>query len=311
MVEPKVTMSESHNAPETGEPATGLTIAELIHRHLDNLTPSERKVARSLLTNYPVLGLDSLARFAEKAEVSHPTILRFVSKLGIPGYPRFQERLRDELNARLKSPLAKRQPDIRTTPGQRDFQDRYTDAVCQNIRHSMDSIPAGEFDRILALLGDTTRPVFLLGGRFTDSIATHTYMHLRALRPTVSHVTGLPVSWSEYLLDMDTSCVLLVFDIRRYQQEVITFAEEAQRRGAQVILVTDQWLSPIARFAQHVLVAHVEAPSSWDSLTAINVIMEAFIAALSNRSWSQFEDRLSDLEYIRSLFKSDDKDASA
>ncbi|MEX0623899.1 MAG: MurR/RpiR family transcriptional regulator [Saccharospirillum sp.] len=303
-------MSELQHNRSNGELPAGLTVAELIHRKLDSLTPSERKVARLLLTNYPVLGLDSLARFAEKAEVSHPTILRFVSKLGISGYPRFQEQLRDELNARLKSPLAKSQPEIRATPGKRDFQERYTEAVCQNIRHSMDSIPAAEFDSILALLGDTTQSVFLLGGRFTDSIATHTYMHLRALRAKVSHVTGLPVSWSEYLLDMDKTCVLLVFDIRRYQQEVVVFAEEAQRRGAQVVLVTDQWLSPISRFAQHVLVAHVEAPSNWDSLTAINVMMETFIAALSNRSWGQLEDRIGDLEYIRSLFKSDDTDRS-
>ncbi|WP_020409590.1 MurR/RpiR family transcriptional regulator [Hahella ganghwensis] len=281
----------------------GLSIAELIHRKLDTLTPSEKKAARLLLTNYPVVGLDSLARFAERAEVSHPTILRFISKLGFTGYPQFQDELRNELDARLKSPLAKRHPDIQKVQDKTDFQNIYIDAICNNIRQSMASISQNEFEGVLALLEDVNQQVFLLGGRFTDSIATQTYMHLRALRPRVRHITGLPVSWSEYLLDMDKHCVVVVFDIRRYQEEVIVFAEEAAQRGASVILVTDQWLSPLARVAQHVLVAHVEAPSNWDSLTSISAMMETFVAALSNRKWDQLTDRIGDLENIRTRFQ--------
>lgn len=299
-------MVEDPTRKESANVKDGLTVAELVRRKLDALTPSERKVARLLLTNYPVIGLDSLARFAEKVNVSHPTVLRFVSKLGYSGYPEFQEVLRNELEARLKSPLTKSHSDVRLTSDKREFKDRYTEALCHNIRQSMDSISPTEFDSILALLGDPARQIFLLGGRFTDSVATHTYMHLRALRPQVHHVTGMPVSWSEYLLDMNKDCVVVVFDIRRYQQEVVTFAEESERRGARVILVTDQWLSPISRIAHHVLVAHIEAPSNWDSLTSINALIETFIAALSNMTWEHLEERISDLEDIRALFKSND-----
>ncbi len=298
-------MAETSQSTDLPHHEEGLSIAELIHRKLDSLTPSERKAARLLLTNYPVVGLDSLARFAERSEVSHPTILRFISKLGFTGYPQFQDELRNELDARLKSPLTKKHPEISNASDKKDFQNSYIEAICKNIRKSMASISQSEFEGVLALLEDINQQVFLLGGRFTDSIATQTYMHLRALRPRVRHITGLPVSWSEYLLDVDKQCVLVVFDIRRYQHEVVIFAEEAARRGASVILVTDQWLSPIARIAQHVLVAHVEAPSNWDSLTSISAMMETFIAALSNRKWDQLKNRISDLEQVRSLFKSD------
>ncbi|WP_094707099.1 MurR/RpiR family transcriptional regulator [Hahella sp. CCB-MM4] len=304
-------MTENSPPPETSESENtvredGLSIAELIHRKLETLTPSEKKAARLLLTNYPVVGLDSLARFAERAEVSHPTILRFISKLGFSGYPQFQDELRNELDARLKSPLAKRHPDIQKVRDKTDFQNIYIDAICNNIRQSMASISQNEFEGVLALLEDVNQQVYLIGGRFTDAIAKQTYMHLRALRPRVRHINGLPVSWSEYLLDMDKNCVVVVFDIRRYQEEVVVFAEEAAKRGASVILVTDQWLSPIARVAQHVLVAHVEAPSNWDSLTSISAMMETFVAALSNRKWDQLTDRIGDLEHIRSQFQKRD-----
>lgn len=275
------------------------SVAELIHRHLDRLTPTERKPARLLLANYPVVGLEPLARFASRAEVSHPSILRFIAKLGFDGYAAFQAALRTELEARLESPLTKRHEDGTEAPEQADYLDRFAEAARENIRHSVAALPRAEFEGVLELLGDRRNAVYLLGGRFTDPVATYAYMHLRVLRPGVNHVSGPPVSWPEYLLDMDRRAVLVVFDIRRYQEDVVRFARDAAERGARVVLVTDQWLSPIANVAAHVLPARIEVPSSWDSVAAITTLVEALIAELNNRTWTRLKDRIRDLERLR------------
>ena len=280
--------------------ADGLSVAERIHRRLDQLTRTERKPAGLLLANYPLAGIDPLAEFAQRAGVSHPTILRFIAKLGFSGYPAFQAALREELKARLKSPLAKRREHNDATASRRqDFFARFADAVCENIRQSTQALPRSEFEAVVPLLADSAKPLYILGGRFTDAIATYLYMHLRVLRPLVNRVTGPPVSWSEYLLDMDRSSVLVVFDIRRYQDEVIHFAREARERGACVVLITDQWLSPIASSAHHVLVMRVEVPSSWDSVSAHMVLVEALIAAVNDRNWARYETRIRELEDLR------------
>ncbi len=155
----------------------------------------------------------------------------------------------------------------------------------------------------MALLADRANSIHLLGGRFTDAIALYTYMHLRVLRPRVLHVSGPPLSWSEYLLDMDRHAVVLVFDIRRYQDDVIAFAEEAAGRGARVVLVTDQWLSPIAGVAEHVLAVRIEVPSAWDSSAALLTLMEALIARVNDRTWPQLQGRIADLERLRTEFE--------
>lgn len=282
------------------------SVAEQIHRHLDRLTPTERKPARLLLGNYPVVGLEPLATFAQRADVSHPTILRFIAKLGYDGYADFQAELRSELEARLKSPLAKRYAQGSGSTADDDFLARYADAVCDNIRQSVASLPRAEFEGVLELLADTGNTVYLLGGRFTDPVATYAYMHLRVLRPRVQHVSGPPVSWSEYVLDMDRHSVLLVFDIRRYQEDVVRFAHEAAERGARIVLVTDNWLSPIAAHAEHVLSARIEVPSSWDSVVAMSTLVEALIAALNERTWSRLKERISELERMRTRFDGTD-----
>ena len=50
------------------------------------------------------------------------------------------------------------------------------------------------------------------------------------------------------------------------------------RRGAEVILITDRWVSPAAVHARHTLVAHIEAPSAWDSMVSITVLVETLLA---------------------------------
>ena len=279
------------------------SVAELIHRHLDQLTPTERKTARLLLANYPVVGLEPLADFAERAEVSHPSILRFIAKLGFQGYAEFQRALRAELEARLESPLTKLHEEGVEPAGRADFLDRFAAAACDNIRQSVAALPRSEFEGALGLLEDRRSTLYLVGGRFTDAVATYAYMHLRVLRPRVHHVSGTPLSWSEYILDMDSRSVVVAFDIRRYEQDVVRFANEAAERGAHVILVTDHWLSPIASHAEHVLAARIEVPSSWDSVAALITLMEALIAALNNRNWKRLKTRIRDLEEMRAKFE--------
>ena len=103
----------------------------------------------------------------------------------------------------------------------------------------------------------------LLGGRFTDALARYFAAHLGLVRPGVRHVPSGAGVWRDRLLDISRRDVLIVFDIRRYQDDVITFARSATSRGAAIVLVTDQWLSPLSRQAAHVLPCRVAAPSRW------------------------------------------------
>lgn len=285
------------------DPAAGRdSVAERVHRRFERLTRGERKAARTLLARYPLAGLEPLAEFAGRTGVSHPTVLRFIAKLGYSGYAEFQASLRSELEARLRSPLAKAHP--RTGAHERgiDPLPRFAERACANISQSLAALSPSTMESVVSLLADRANTIHLLGGRFTDAIALYAYMHLRVLRPGVLHVTGPPLSWCEYLLDMNRRTVVLAFDIRRYQDDVVIFAQEAASRGARVVLVTDQWLSPIAGVATHVLAVRIEVPSTWDSSAALLALVEAVIARLNDRTWPRLQGRIEELERLRTRF---------
>ena len=276
-----------------------LSIAETIRQGLGALTPTERKPALALLANYPVPGLEPVAQFAKRAAVSGPTVLRLVAKLGFASYPLFQQALRDELEQRGRAPLAK----IGGRPfGQRprgDFVNEYGRSIIANIETSLKEMPRSEFNGALALLADRNRRIWLLGGRFSTSVALQFYLHLRELRPRVQMVSGQTATWAEHLLDFGRRDVLIVFDIRRYQDDVVRFAKEAAAQGTDIMLFTDHWLSPIAAVARHVFALRTAMPSSWESFAALSALTEVMVARLQAMHWDEASRRMERLEKIR------------
>ena len=284
---------------ETASADDRASVVEQIRASFDRLTARERKAAQVLLTNYPAAGLAPVAEFAGRARVSAPTVLRLVAKLGYAGYPDFQRQLREELEAQLASPLAKPARRATSRSRERPLIDPFAEAATANIQGTFRHLPEQDFAAIVELLCDRRRGVHLIGGRFTDALARYLAAHLGLVRPHVWHVpTGVGFR-RDHLLELKRRDVLIVFDIRRYQDDVVAFGRDAAARGAEIVLLTDQWISPLSRQARHVLACRVAAPSRWDSNVALLAVIEALTAAATERLGDFARKRSEELEKLR------------
>ncbi len=269
-------------------------LLEDIRDRLDEFTATEKKAAHALLANYPMQGLGTVAQFAEAAGVSSPTILRFVGRLGFPGFAEFQRKLRGELESQLNSPLA-RSANMEDDP----VGDPHVNQLLENVRETFAHLPKGELTGLVKLLSDERKHVHLIGGRFTDGLARYMAAHLRIVRANVNHVAGQQGNWLDQLIGIGPKDVVVVFDIRRYQAEIIQFAEAAARQGATVALVTDSWMSPVGRIATFVLPARVAVPSPWDSSLALMAIAEVLITGVTRENQKRAQERMRALEKLR------------
>lgn len=269
-------------------------IRDLLKEHQAELTTAERKLSAVLEADSLVTGLQSITRLAEIAEVSTPTVIRLARKLGFEGFPDFQNAMRDEVAARIKQPLAKFR--AAREEARDHIISRFAEAASANINRTLDRLDLAEFDNIAALLSDPARRLHLLGGRITRSNAHYFYNHLQIIRPQVTLLDSSPSAWPQALLDMDRQSTVVIFDIRRYERELEKLASLAVDQGANIVLFTDAWGSPIERCATHTIRAMVEVPSAWDSTLAINFIIEALIADIQTRSSETSADRIAALE---------------
>lgn len=261
----------------------------------DNLTRSERSVVSVLLTDYPVAGLQSITQLADEAGVSTPTIVRLARKLGFDGFTELQEALRSELSAQIKKPASKHEPLIDDGASQHIIN-QFAEAVSTNLRHSLERLDKTVFDQVAELLSDHKRSVYLAGGRITRSNADYFYNHLQIIRPQVSILSHSANVWPQYILDMNASSVLVIFDIRRYEKDLAKLARLANERQATIVLFTDQWGSPISKLTRYCFNAMVEVPSNWDSTITLNFIVESLIAEIQRNSWESSRERMEELE---------------
>lgn len=280
-----------------------MTVEDKMRAALPDLTRAERQLATHILRHYPVAALGSITALAKASEVSTPTVVRLCQKLGYRGYPDYQSALRGEVEAMLVSPLAKHD---RWAGGVPDTHilNRFADAVVANLQATLGQIDHAEFDAVADLMADQSRRIFAMGGRITHAMADYFVTLMKVVRPDVTLLSDMSNTWPPALLDMKAGDVLLVFDIRRYENSVLQLVELAVEQGACVVLVTDRWVSPAATHARHTLSCHIEAPSAWDSTVSILVLIETLLAAVQGLTWDQTEGRLKRLEtlYDRSRF---------
>jgi len=275
-----------------------MTVRETIRREMAQLTASERKIGNVVLADYPFGALQTIQELAERTGVSAPSITRFVSKIGFAGYQEFQRQLITELREGRRSPL-----DLKATErlGNRNtFLADYVRRTGERLAEMAGAVPQEQFDRILALVADPARSVFLLGGRISDSIAALLAVHLKQIRPKVHQLPPNPEHWPDHLLQIRKQDVLILFDFRRYQQDLAKLAEMvAAKRQPSIVLITDKWMSPIARHSDHVVALPIEIETAWDTVICAIAFVEALIVKVSEADWPATKKRLEAWDELR------------
>ena len=257
-------------------------IRDAVFERMEELSPAEKKVARTLLADYPSAGLASAATLAKSAGTSTPTVLRLVSRLGLGGYPEFQEQLRREITEQMSSPVSRAAGRLKKNGGDETRFQRSVAARGELVQRLLESVPPSEFEAAVALLAAPCRNLVVSGGYFSRHVAQIMTMQLDQLVANVRYAAEpLGPDVGTYL-SMGRDSAVVVFDLRRYEQPAQQVAELARQRGASVLVITDEGLSPAADLADVVLPVAVDG-TPFDSFAALLVLAESLVEGVFHR----------------------------
>jgi DNA-binding MurR/RpiR family transcriptional regulator len=271
-----------------------MKIDDEIFARMGELTPAEKKVARTLLASYPSAGLESAATVAKAAGTSTPTVLRLVTRLGMSGYPEFQRRLRDEVTHHMNSPVRRTEQGARELAEQPVFQTAVTERVGL-LEQLATSVPPSEFDLAVEALARRPKQVAVMGGYFSRFPAQLFAAELDQAIPCVDFVPEPLGHDIGRLLRLCPGAVAVIFDFRRYELSSKQAAGIAKSRGATVVVITDQGLSPATESADIVLPVAVDG-IPFDSMVGTVVLVEALVEAVLLASGSRGIDRMKEWE---------------
>lgn len=267
-----------------------------------NFSNAEMLVVRQLLGNYPAAGLTTVSKLAQLAEVSDPTVLRVATRLGFSGFAELQQALLAEVEAHMRSPLTlasgERAEAVGSISKSNPYQ-RFLAETASQLDVMRNEVATADYERAASMLCDRRLRIAFLGGRFSRFIAGLMQRSLNNIRDGSFLVDGNAADMFDELVAFDRRHVLVVFDYRRYQSDVVRFAKQAKDRGTQILLFTDRWRSPIAHFADFTLEAPTEAASPFDTLVMPLVQAEAVIAGITDQLDGDWQERAAPFEPIR------------
>lgn len=271
-----------------------MEIEQRLREQAGRLTPSERRIAETILDGPHVVAFGTVAELAVAAGVGAATVVRFATKLGYDGYSELQASIRRDLTGQLR-PAVERIRDATSTGGAALLA-RHLEAETSNVRATLEGVDARTLAGAVALLADRNRPVLALSGVASRGVAMQFVGDLEQLRPACRLLDGNPIDIVRTLALVGAQATVVALDLRRYERWLIDAQLEARSNGAAVVAITDSVLSPLARAADHTFVVEAASAGPFDSHVGTLALLDLLVADVATALRSSATERLDRLE---------------
>lgn len=267
-----------------------------IQSELPGFSKGQKQIARFILEHYDKAAFMTASRLGLTVGVSESTVVRFATELGYDGYPHLQRALQEMIRNKLTS--VQRMEVAGDRMGGRDVLQTVLHADTDMIRVTLDEIDRDAFQGAVdALMG--AKRIYILGVRSSSALASFLgfYFNLLFENVTLVHTNSVSEIF-EQVLRVGPGDVLFGISFPRYSKRTLSAMKYARDRGARVIALTDSQLSPLARVADHVLLARSDMASFVDSLVAPLSVINALIVAVGMSRRDEIEHTFNKLERI-------------
>lgn len=280
---------------------------------ISDMTPKfskgQRQIVAFILEHYDKAAYMTAAKLGKIAGVSESTVVRFANELGFSGYPEFQQSLRELIRTKLTT--IQRIEIANDRIGGDDLLEKVLISDMDKIKHTLEEIDRDSFNRAVDSL-ISAKTIYIIGMRSSSAIADFLYFYLNLICPNVKLVrTNSGSEVFEQLLRISSEDAIVGISFPRYSKRIINALEYAKSQSSHVIAITDSVKSPIAAYADDLLVAKSDMASFVDSLVAPLSIINALIAAIGKKKQGEVATTFEKLESIWEEYEVYDKSHSA
>jgi DNA-binding MurR/RpiR family transcriptional regulator len=235
------------------------------------LTPTQRRIAHSMVRRAADVPFLSSVELAEAAGVSQPSVTRFAVALGFDGYPALRRHLREVVPAETEAGEG----------GHNEYQ-QAVQAEIENLRHLAellaDPAPIERAGRLLA----ASRPLPVLGLRAASSQARGFAYFAAKVHPDVRLLDegGTMLADRIDAARRAGASALLCFALPRHPKEVVEALVYAREAGLTVVTVADSAFAPVAGHSDLLIPAAVGTGLAFDTACAPMLLGRVLLEAM-------------------------------
>lgn len=286
-------MNKKKKAPK--EPGASTNILQIISDNMESYSKGQRRIAAYILVNYDRAAYMTATRLGKVVGVSESTVVRFANELGFSGYPDLQDSIRTFAKRKLTSLQRITIADERIANN--DVLSAVMDSDMANLRSTLAGICTETFETIVESLLKA-RNIYIIGVRSSSSLSSFLAFYFSLIFPNVKLINTNTGEVIEQLLWANNEDVIIGISFPRYSKRTVDAMRFGSLRKATCVAITDSEESPIALFADYVLIAKNDITSFVDSLVAPMSIINALIVAVGRAKDSEIAETFEELEGI-------------
>ncbi|WP_175882583.1 MurR/RpiR family transcriptional regulator [Burkholderia sp. BCC0044] len=254
------------------------------------LSPRLKSIAHFVDTHADQVGILDIRSVADQCGVPPSAVVRFAQHFGLSGYADLRRRLRHRIVTPLP-PLRDAKPihDDVPTDGLESLTQSVLATSLAAVARLGELLASEDWRRALAMLRDAAT-LWVMGARHAFPLAAHLTQALRQTDKTVCLVAALGEMDICQVSSVKQGDVFVGFELPPYSEETCRVARLAKLNGAQLILITDSCLSPLARDSDAVLRVEDGPVFGVHSIAAASTAVQLLFASLRFGEWRDDQD---------------------
>lgn len=272
------------------------SVLHMIETGMSGFSKGQKRIAGYILENYDKAAFMTASKLGKLVGVSESTVVRFASELGYDGYPNMQRALQEMIRSRLTSTQRIQAAGDRLS-GQ-DLLSTVMQSDIDKLRMVVDEADRAELESVTEKVV-SARHIYILGVRSSSFVAGYLNFYLHLLFENVTLVqSNAAGEIFEQLFRIGPGDVMIGISFPRYSKVTMNTVKFAKDRGASIIAITDNELSPLYQMSEAALLAPSEMISFVDSMVAPMSMINALLVSIGWRMRKDISSTFAKLEDI-------------
>jgi DNA-binding MurR/RpiR family transcriptional regulator len=277
-------------------------LKDKIRLKFNELTKRQQIVAKYVSDHTGKIAFQTAKELGDITGTSESTVIRLCYTLGFSGYSDLQKHIQDTvLNEKQKSPLENYRSSTGELTGSRHlFEHTIADDLAY-IQKLAESIDEETLQAIIEKIIEAENR-FVLGLRSSHAPASWLAFSLNVVLGK-THLYRGDTDDAIYLISqLSEKSLVIAFSLPRYAQETVSFVKAAKKKGATILAITDNELSPVGIYADYILKVETPSPSALKGMPVIFSLLNVLVNGVAVTGWEDVQKRLEEYENISQDF---------
>lgn len=271
-------------------------LLKVLKENYNNCSKGHRLISDFVINHFDKAAFMTASKLGETVGVSESTVVRFAVSLGFKGYPEFQKCLQELIKNKLTAVQRMELSDDRI--GTENLLENVMSADIDRIKETLLGISGDDFNEAVEIIANANT-IYIIGNRSASALASFAEYYFSLMFSYVKRVKSSSTSeMLEQVMRIDKNDVIIGFSFPRYSTQTLIGLKYARDKKAKVVAFTDSDNSPLAPYADYLLVAGSDMASFVDSLVAPLSLLNALLVAVSIKKKHMISENFKRLETI-------------